>query len=501
MTKSIEAAPIATVSKPAESAPLHSEAVRELSSSNPKSARLSSPQELPKPASSTPSTQEAPELKSKGEPAGAAADSVHSTLTDKALALRSLGDGKSEKSILTAEVKQAIDGSDQVKVKALAKGEQADLIVKADGSIEQKIKMSPIQDKAKVLTIGVELGDASSKLSEAQEKTLNSLLKLAQSKDKLQANSTDELEKHLGARLLANGESGQTGQANSEVGGTIPSLSQGIEGGGVNRSSDSFVSSAAGAYSGTRGDSAVQSPYSQPSESYNSFASPPDFRQVDISALLMEWFAADPEKFKKLMPDLYAKLKGADGKLDPAKLKEFSQTDSAMLTSLRSTIPSIASEFPEAKALSAVGYTTSAEAISQSGAKLAEQAAKVSDQLGGSGYCAKGVSYAIENAFGMIIPGNANDMRESLPKYGFTVDSGKELKVGQVVHVPWTPEVYAQERARRGNCPNYGDIAVIGKGKDGQLYAYNDNAIPLNDYLSKSRYDWNQMKVFNPPTA
>ncbi|MBX3073221.1 hypothetical protein KF913_04830 [Candidatus Obscuribacterales bacterium] len=212
-----------------------------------------------------------------------------------------------------------------------------------------------------------------------------------------------------------------------------------------------------------------------------------DWSQIDLFDLLMDWFASDPEAFKKRMPGLYKKIVGANGRIDTKKLRHLVDSKDASLESLRS--PSTGK------------VSTSCDAVNATGAKLADKAAQVSGELGTYGYCAKGVSYAIERATGKIIYGNANDMRETLPSEGFTVSKSKDLKVGQVVHVYWTPEVYAQEQARRGPCPNYGDIAVIGKGRDGQLYAFNDAATPLDDYLKKSRYDWSTLKVFTPPNS
>lgn len=212
-----------------------------------------------------------------------------------------------------------------------------------------------------------------------------------------------------------------------------------------------------------------------------------DWSQIDLFDLLMDWFASDPEAFKKRMPGLYKKIVGADGRIDTKKLRHLVDSRDPSLESLRSP--------------SSGKVSTSCDAVNATGAKLADKAAQVSDELGTYGYCAKGVSYAIERATGKIIYGNANDMRETLPSEGFTVSKSKDLKIGQVVHVYWTPEVYAQEQARRGPCPNYGDIAVIGKGRDGQLYAFNDAATPLDDYLKKSRYDWSTLKVFTPPNS
>lgn len=212
-----------------------------------------------------------------------------------------------------------------------------------------------------------------------------------------------------------------------------------------------------------------------------------DWSQIDLFDLLMDWFASDPEAFKKRMPGLYKKIVGADGRIDTKKLRHLVDSKDPSLESLRSP--------------SSGKVSTSCDAVNATGAKLADKAAQVSDELGTYGYCAKGVSYAIERATGKIIYGNANDMRETLPSEGFTVSKSKDLKIGQVVHVYWTPEVYAQEQARRGPCPNYGDIAVIGKGRDGQLYAFNDAATPLDDYLKKSRYDWSTLKIFNPPNS
>lgn len=226
-----------------------------------------------------------------------------------------------------------------------------------------------------------------------------------------------------------------------------------------------------------------------------------DWTQVNLFDLLTDWFSADPETFQKLMPGLYKKIAGANGKLDATKLRKLLESKDPMMNNLKSQLPRLADSFPSAKHSTADHMSSSDNAVNKTGAVLAEKAAKVSEELGSSGYCAKGVSFAIERATGKVIWGNANDMRESLPEQGFTVSQSKQLKVGQVVHVYWTPEVYAQEQARRGPCPNYGDIAIIGKGRDGQLYAYNDAATPLNNYLQKSRYDWNTLKVFNPPSV
>ncbi|MDZ4837906.1 MAG: hypothetical protein SGJ27_29325 [Candidatus Melainabacteria bacterium] len=215
----------------------------------------------------------------------------------------------------------------------------------------------------------------------------------------------------------------------------------------------------------------------------------------------MDWFESDPETFKKLMPHLFKKIAGSNGKLDPKKLRQVVDSKDPELVKLKGQLPQLAEAFPSSKKGGSDGISSSGDAVNATGAVLAEKAACVSSELGTSGYCAKGVSFAIERATGKVIWGNANDMRQSLPDQGFTVAQSKDLKVGQVVHVYWTPEVYAQEQARRGPCPNYGDIAVIGKGRDGQMYAYNDAATPLSNYLQKSRYDWNTLKVFNPPSS
>jgi hypothetical protein len=91
-------------------------------------------------------------------------------------------------------------------------------------------------------------------------------------------------------------------------------------------------------------------------------------------------------------------------------------------------------------------------------------------------------------------------MRKSLPDHGFSVANSNNLKVGQIAHVYWTPEVWEQEKRIRGkNTPNYGDIFVIGKDKNGQLIALNDNKIPLENHLSNPRYDISTLKVFTPP--
>jgi len=225
----------------------------------------------------------------------------------------------------------------------------------------------------------------------------------------------------------------------------------------------------------------------------------PDYpdNQVDLFEFLMQLFNSNEETFKKLMPGLYKKVVGANGKIDAGKLRKLVDSKDPEVESLKKQFP----QFGDSQKSDKASASTSCDAVNKTGAVLAEKAEEVSGELGSTGYCAKGVSFAIERATGKVIWGNANDMRESLPGEGFKVADNKNLKVGQVVHVYWTPEVYAQEQARRGPCPNYGDIAIIGKGHDGQLYAYNDAATPLDNYLQKSRYDWSTLKVFNPPNS
>jgi len=488
-------------------APLHKEAVVELSSKS-KAPQNTPDQSVPvkqlEAASTDKPTNKVEPLKSEAaKPVDnfAPPSSTRTLQADKSVAPK-LDDTNrkstpevAEKGKLTAEMKQAVDSSSKVIVKIHANdGDNSDLVIKSDGTIVQKLNMDPKASTKGHLTVGVESegaiekGSAAKKLTEAQAAALREVMAYVNSKNKdfsvemPPPVKQDQPKAELKSVTQPEVSNEKLTPPASEARYTQPG-----------RRGYSNPGSFAPSYEASPGSNMVENIYSAPA--------PIDFSQVDLSELLMEWFSADPEKFKKLMPELYKKIAGADGKIDPKKLSQLQNANEPLLENLKTQLPSLANEFPATKALSGGAVSTSGDAINPTGAKLAEKAAQVSDELPGSGYCAKGVSLAIERATGKTIFGNANDMRETLPGNGFKEASSKELKVGQVVHVYWTPEVYAQEQARRGPCPNYGDIAVIGKGKDGQLLAINDNSMPLNDYLAKSRYDWNTLKVFNPPRS
>jgi hypothetical protein len=394
-----------------------------------------------------------------------------------------------EKGNLTSEMKAAVDKSEKIVVKMAPvggdKGDKSDLVIKADGTIVQNLNMDPKKAENKNLTVSVEQNTGSSEpLTKQQNDALEKVLAYAKEKNKevtlAEADSSTPPEvkasKPVPIPSAAQPSAGDSGGGGGGGGGSVPSGDGG--GGGAD--------SGAG-YSGDGG-------YSSPS--------PPDYSNVDLSELVTEWFndPASLEKFKRLYPELYAKLLGADGKLDTNKLKQMKASNDPLLEGLREKLPTIAAEFPETKALSSVP-SASGDAVNATGAKIAESALQVAAELPGSGYCAKGVSYAIERATGKVIGGNANDMRESLPSHGFKETPFKDLKVGQVVHAYWTPEVYAQEQARRGPCPNYGDIFVVGKDKNGQLLAINDAIVPLDQKLSHDRYAWGGAKAFTPTST
>ncbi|MDP3506725.1 MAG: hypothetical protein Q8T09_01925 [Candidatus Melainabacteria bacterium] len=403
-----------------------------------------------------------------------------------------------EKGSLTSEMKAAVDKSEKIVVKMAPAGgdkdDKSDLVIKADGTIVQNLNMDPKKAESQHLTVSVEQNIGSSEtLTKQQQDALEKVLAYAKGKNKEvtlaeSASSTPPEAKEGKATPVPNaaqpsaGDSGGGGGGGGG-GGSAPSgdaaMPGGADGGAYGAASDSGAG-----YSGDGG-------YSSPS--------PPDYSKVDLSALVTEWFndPASLEKFKKLYPELYARLLGPDGKLDMNKLNKMKASNDPVLEGLRDKLPTIASEFPNTKALSSVP-SASGDAVNPTGAKIAESALQVAAELPGSGYCAKGVSYAIERATGKVIGGNANDMRESLPSHGFKETPFKDLKVGQVVHAYWTPEVYAQEQAKRGPCPNYGDIFVVGKDKNGQLLAINDAIVPLDQKLSHDRYAWGGAKAFTP---
>lgn len=404
-----------------------------------------------------------------------------------------------EKGSLTSEMKAAVDKSEKIVVKLAPaggdKGDKSDLVIKADGTIVQNLNMDPNKAASKNLTVSVEQNTGSSEtLTKQQNDALEKVLAYAKEKNKdvtlAEADSsTPPQVKESEAAPRANAAQPSAGDSGSGGGGggSVPSGDGMAGGGGGGGGAPGAATDSGAGYSGDGG-------YSSPS--------PPDYSKVDLSALVTEWFndPASLEKFKKLYPELYAKLLGPDGKLDMNKLKQMKASNDPLLESLRDKLPTIASEFPNTKALSSVP-SASGDAVNATGEKLADKAAQVAAELPGTGYCAKGVSYAIERTTGQVIAGNANDMRKSLPSHGFKEATFRDLKVGQVVHAYWTPEVYAQEKAKRGNCDNYGDIFVVGKDKNGQLVAINDAIVPLDQKLSHNRYDWNTAKAFTPPTA
>lgn len=409
-----------------------------------------------------------------------------------------------EKVNLAPELRHAIEHCAKVVVKMPAsKGERVDLLIKSDGKVVPNSDISRKEPNSH-LTVGVE-AESGHDVSKAQTDALKEVISYADSHKKAVALETSPAESEKRAPAVSH-----------SMPHPIP-----VEPVSVPAHASAHASARA-AVSLRHADNKVDSKHehsvaqavkhfsrSEPIEPRKNFESqsdishtvskPTDNAQVNIKQLLEEWFTANPEKFRQIMPDLYKALAGADGKLDPIKLSQLSEANNPLLENLRNRLPAIAAEFPQSQAGNVQLLANASDAVSAKGILLADKAAQVASQLGSVGYCAKGVSEAIQGAIGKTITGNANDMRESLTSHGFSVASSNELKVGQIVHVNWTPEVYAQERAKRGNCPNYGDIAIIGKGKDGQLFAFNDHVTPLKDYLGKSRYDWNSMKVFNPP--
>jgi hypothetical protein len=413
--------------------------------------------------------------------------------------------------LLTPELKTAVDNSSIVTVRfSSADTSGVDLVIKRDGTIEHYLNMDPNSYVKRNLIVAIEDDSNFSRpITDQQAETLNQLFDFCKSANK---------EVHIDQSSLKDASTwtsdegrGRTERRNYSQPDNRHRVSDRFDSGLIKPSSVATDYVASGTTDsdfkrGSNSSSRISPPVERSGAgtgSNTSYWSSPryDWTNVDLSKLLTDWFSADPESFKKLMPGLYKKLAGANGRIDPRKLRHMIDRKDPLLTNLKEKLPALADSFHTTNQSSEGKVATSDCAVSPTGAVLADKAAQVSDELGGSGYCAKGVSFAIERATGKVIWGNANDMRESLPNQGFTVANSKDLKVGQVVHVYWTPEVYEQEQARRGPCANYGDIAVIGKGRDGQLYAYNDAATPLNDYLQKSRYDWNTLKVFNPPNV
>lgn len=384
------------------------------------------------------------------------------------------------------ELRTALDGATSITI--TADTSKADIILKPDGSVEQFLKMN--RGDCRKLVVALEEGEYEPDLGDDKQfQMFKSIMEYAKNSGKSIAMDFSH-ERQSGSKSVGSSRDYVSSNIQSDLTSQTMNPHNGQE------------------FARTTSDTR----YSPPVQI--------DWSRVDLFDLLLDWFGSDEETFKKLMPGLYKKIAGADGNIDRRKLRSLVDSRDPDLNSLRAELPRLATAFPNADRPHGSGnsrngadsgasdsgatggkVSTSCDAVNPTGAKLADKAAQVSNELGTYGYCAKGVSYAIERATGKIIYGNANDMRKTLPDEGFTVSNSKNLKVGQVVHVYWTPEVYAQEQARRGPCPNYGDIAVIGKGRDGQLYAYNDAATPLNDYLQKSRYDWNTLKVFNPPNS
>lgn len=399
---------------------------------------------------------------------------------------------------LTPELMTAVDQSSKIIVREPSTDTTgSDLVINRDGTIVQYLDLDLYKVNGGNLFVSLEKGAAGeSSLSAEQKETLRKLISYATDRNKIVAieSPSSEAGKTTGTSENAASDSrfdssknGARAASSMSHGRSLPDFEQLT---GRNDSSSASQSRSSDGYASSTGDNTSYSP-----------SVSRDYTQMSLFDLLMTWFDEDSEAFKKLMPDLYKKAAGINGKLNPKLLRQLLESKDPIVGKLKNQLPDLAEAFPKSKNSNSGPVSASSDAVNQTGAKLADKAAQVSDELASSGYCAKGVSYAIERATGKVIWGNANDMRNSLPDQGFTVAQSKDLKVGQVVHVYWTPEVYAQEQARRGPCPNYGDIAVIGKGRDGQLYAYNDAAIPLNDYLQKSRYDWNTLKVFNPPNV
>jgi hypothetical protein len=402
------------------------------------------------------------------------------------------GSEASESGKLTPELKSAVDNSAKVIVKmSTANTEGADLVIKRDGSIVQYLNMDPNKDGSKNLTVSLEKGSGNS-LSKEQAEALKELVAYTKTRNKefsVEAPPTSPLKPTPNTAESASQEipAGSPGQRPGAPEASSAGRS-GVESCTGRSYSNPGASPERSANHGTGGDTGYRSSAQR------------DWSQVDLAELLMEWFGADPETFKRLMPELYKKIAGANGKIDPKKLRQLQESNDPLLGSVKNQLPLFAEVFPPTQGSSGA-VSASGDAVSATGAKLSDAANQVSDELPGSGYCAKGVSFAIERATGIVIGGHANDMRESLPDHGFTVANSKDLKVGQVVHVYWTPEVFAQEQAENGREQNIGDIAVITRGKDGKLYAANDNKIPLDNYLDNDRYAWNTLKVFNPPVA
>lgn len=456
--------------------------------------------------------------------------------------------------VQTPELKTALNAAPSVILKMeTADNSPADMVIRRDGSIEHYLNMDAASQNNRDLVIVVDRDDFETNslaepLTDSQKKTLAELKNyLSDSQKKFTVNDLEfELETKEDAKQGEKNDEKNNRENNEKDNEkeNYKNLSDIFKNsdiykafernrnysGPMRRATDSGASS--GAYAGDCSPGASSagrfsvSDYTRRSFFPGAYSHTPriDWNQIDLFDLMMDWFGSDEETFKKLMPGLFKKIAGANGKIDPKKLRRLIDSKDPGLKDLRAELPRLAESFPNSRIIkdlipsaadgssssqgggdrsssSSEKVSSSSDAVNATGAVLANKAAQVSSELGTYGYCAKGVSFAIERATGKIIWGNANDMRKTLPGEGFTEAQSKNLKVGQVVHVYWTPEVYAQEQARRGPCPNYGDIAIIGKGKDGQLYAYNDAATPLNDYLQKSRYDWNTLKVFNPPNS
>jgi hypothetical protein len=393
-----------------------------------------------------------------------------------------------EKGNLTSEMKAAVDKSEKIVVKmAPAGGDKSDLVIKSDGTIVQNLNMDPNKAASKNLTVSVEQNTGSSEpLTKQQNDALEKVLAYAKEKNKevtlaeADSSTPPEVKASTAAPIPSAGTPSAGDSGGGGGGGGGGSAPSGDGGGGATDSG--------GGYSGDGG-------YSSPG--------PPDYSKVDLSALVTEWFndPASLEKFKELYPELYAKLVGADGKLDMNKLKQMKASNDPVLEGLREKLPTIAPEFPNTKALSSVA-SISGDAVNATGAKLAENAAQVSREMGGTGYCATAVSEAVKRTTGKDVWGNANDLPKDLVKHGFTEVDPKNLKPGQVLVVPWTEEVYAQERLKRGqHVANIGDTVVIGKDSEGKLKAYNDAEYDLKEYLAKGRYNFRELRAFNPPAT
>ncbi len=399
---------------------------------------------------------------------------------------------------MTSEMKAAVDKSEKIVVKMAPAGgdkdDKSDLVIKADGTIVQNLNMDPKKAESQHLTVSVEQNIGSSEtLTKQQQDALEKVLAYAKGKNKEvtlaeSASSTPPEAKEGKATPVPNAaqpSAGDSGGGGGGGGGSAPSgdaaMSGGADGGAYGAASDSGAG-----YSGDGG-------YSNPS--------PPDYSKVDLSALVTEWFndPASLEKFKKLYPELYAKLLGPDGKLDMNKLKQMKASNDPLLEGLREKLPTIASEFPETKALSSVP-SASGDYVNETGKKIADIAWKNSSPTGTGGWCAGTVSKTIEEATGHIVYGNANHFPANLAKIGYTKGDPNNLKVGEIVVVPWTKEVWAAERAKRGDCENIGDTGVVGRDpKSGRLMILNDLRYPIDRYFTSSRYDFSQLQVLRPP--